>query len=292
MQTFNLVLLAIFVVAIIFASHWLGQQAYNWLPTPAALEADYVGHLFSFLVTLGSFVFLGVLGMLLYSIAVYRVNSGDTSDGPPIRRNLKLEITWTTIPIILVICIVSYNYSIYQRMNILGSLPLVHLHNPMESAAYAQSTPADMQEEIIDVMARQWSWTFRYPNNNVTSRELHLPVNKRAHLRLQSADVLHGFYVPNFRIKQDIVPNRTIDFRFTPNRVGKYQLHDSQFSGTYFAITTADVYVDTPEAYQQWLSQASNQTTQEPDAATLEHSQPPQIPLRSNWPTVPPAKPL
>ncbi|NEU72910.1 cytochrome c oxidase subunit II [Hassallia byssoidea VB512170] len=292
MRNFNIALLAIFVGAIVLASHALGQQAYNWLPIAATTEAELVGHLFSFLVTLGTIVFLGVMGMLLYSILFYRATNSDTSDAPAIRGNLKLEITWTVIPILLVIWIASYSYNIYQRMSILGSLPLVHLHL-LEAPAYAETGSSDMQPtEQIEVVVKQWSWSFRYPSQNVTSTELHLPINRRVHLMLQSKDVVHGFYVPNFRIKQDIIPNQTIPLRFTPNRIGKYQLHDSQFSGTYFALMTADVYVDSPETYNQWLAEAA---TRPPvpavNPAKSEHSQPPKTPLRSKWHTVSPAQP-
>jgi cytochrome c oxidase subunit II len=292
MRNFNIALLAIFVGAIVLASHALGQQAYNWLPVAATAEAELVGHLFSFLVTLGTIVFLGVMGMLLYSILFYRATKNDPSDAPAIRGNLKLEITWTVIPILLVIWIASYSYNIYQRMSILGSLPLVHLHL-MEAPAYAEMGSSDMQPtEQIEVVVKQWSWSFRYPSQNVTSTELHLPVDRRVHLMLQSKDVVHGFYVPNFRIKQDIIPNQTIPLRFTPNRIGKYQLHDSQFSGTYFALMTADVYVDSAETYNQWLAEAA---TRPPvpavNPAKSEHSQPPKTPLRSKWHTVSPAQP-
>ncbi|GAA6616924.1 cytochrome c oxidase subunit II [Scytonema sp. NUACC26] len=292
MRNFNLALLAIFVGVTIFASHVMGQQAYNWLPIAAAAEAEPVGHLFSFLVQLGTIVFLGVLGIIIYSIVFYRAASNDTSDAPPIRGNLKLEITWTVIPILLVMWIATYSYNIYQRMNILGALPLVHLH-PLEAPAYAQTDSSDRHPvEQVEVIAKQWSWSFHYPSQNVTSTELHLPVNQPIHLMLQSEDVVHSFYVPNFRIKQDIVPNRTIELKFTPNRIGQYQLHDSQFSGTYFALMEANVYVDSPERYSQWLAQAA---TRPPvpavNPALSEHTQPPEIPLRSNWHTVPPRKP-
>ncbi|MGH2416135.1 MAG: cytochrome c oxidase subunit II, partial [Microcystaceae cyanobacterium] len=267
--------------------------AYDWLPTSAAAEAEPVGDLFSFLVTLGALVFFGVFGTLLYSILFYRAARSDATDAPPIRGNAKLEITWTVIPILLVMWIAGYSYIIYQRMNILGSLPIVHLHAPLEAPAYAETGTNNTQpDEKIEVIAKQWSWSFRYPSRNVTSTELHLPVNQRVHLLMQSKDVLHGFYVPNFRIKQDIVPNRTIELKFIPNRVGKYQLHDSQFSGTYFALMEADVYVDSPETYDRWLAQAS---TQQPvpaaNRAISEHSQPVTTPLQGRWPTVPPAKP-
>ncbi|MFL9458311.1 cytochrome c oxidase subunit II [Tolypothrix bouteillei VB521301_2] len=292
MRNFNLALLTIFVAATLFASHVLGQQAYNWLPIAAAAEAEPVGHLFSFLVKLGTIVFLGVLGMLIYSIVFYRATSNDSSDAPAIRGNLKLEITWTVIPILLVIWIASYSYNIYQRMSILGALPLVHLH-PLEAPAYAETSSSDIQPvEKIEVIAKQWSWSFRYPKQNVTSTELHLPVNQRVHLMLQSEDVVHGFYVPNFRIKQDIIPNQAIELKFTPNRVGQYQLHDSQFSGTYFALMEANVYVDSAERYSQWLAQAATRPlVPAVNPAMSEHTQPPEIPLRSNWHTVPPAQP-
>lgn len=287
----------VFVLGVILASHWLGQQAYSWLPIAASAEALPVGDLFSFLVTLGSIVFLGVFGILLYSVLSYRVRRDDTSDAIPIRGNPKLEITWTVIPILLVIWIAGYSYEIYHRMDILGPLPFVHLHAPFSVPANARAPDTaiplvEPASETIEVTAKQWHWTFRYPNHNVTSDELHLPVNQRVHLILQSEDVLHGFYVPNFRIKQDIVPNRTIELKVTPNRVGQYQLQDSQFSGTYFALMQADVYVDEPEAYIQWLAQASSRPPSPiVDRATSEHTQSPSMPLNSNWPTVPPASP-
>lgn len=292
MRTFNIVLLAIWVGVIIFASHAMGQQAYGWLPIAAAAEAEPVGHLFSFLVTLGTIVFLGVMGVLVYSILFYRAANNDTSDAPPIRGNPRLEVTWTVIPILLVIWIASYSYNIYQRMSILGALPLVHLH-PLETPAYADTSSNSMQSaEQIQVIAKQWSWSFHYPSQNVTSTELHLPVNRPVHLMLQSEDVVHGFYVPNFRIKQDIIPNESIEFKFTPNRIGQYQLHDSQFSGTYFALMEATVSVDSPEQYNQWLAQtATRSPVPAANPAISEHTQPPDLPLRSNWHTVPPAQP-
>jgi cytochrome c oxidase subunit 2 len=91
----------------------------------------------------------------------------------------------------------------------------------------------------------------------VRSTELHLPVNERARLVLSSEDVLHGFFVPAFRVKQDVVPGRAIDFEFTPIREGRYRLRDSEYSGTYFAANQSNVVVESDEAYQQWLATAA-----------------------------------
>jgi len=291
---FNIGLLALFVIIIILISHWLGQQAYNWLPTPATAEAVPVGELFSFLVTLGAIVFLLVAGVILYSIFFYRADPADTSDGPSIRGNLKIEIIWTVIPVLLVLWIAGYSASIYQRMDTTGHMDIVHLHTPLEieSEVDAQQVNSSAQPiENIEVLAKQWYWLFRYPAQNIISPALHLPVNQRVHLIMKSDRVLHGFYVPNFRIKQDIFPNRIIELNFTPTRIGKYKLHDSQFSGTYFATMTADVYIDSPENYHQWLAQLTvSQPNIPPNQAEFEHMRPKQTPLQQNWPTIPPAK--
>ncbi|WP_228015727.1 cytochrome c oxidase subunit II [Synechocystis salina] len=256
----NLILLAVYVAFTLGISLWLGQRAYQWLPPAAAQEAQPVGDLFSFLVSLGSMVFLGVAGAMAYSIIFHRF-SLQNPQGAPIRGNARLEIFWTVVPIILVAWIAWYSYVIYQRMNVLGPLPVVEVPQLPGEKAIAAGPPAELamaqgsniNPEKIGVEVKQWLWTFTYPNAGVTSHELHLPLDRRVTLNMTSADVLHGFYVPNFRIKQDIVPNREIEFSFTPNRLGEYKLHDSQFSGTYFAVMTAPVVVQSVSDYQAWL---------------------------------------
>jgi len=74
-----------------------------------------------------------------------------------------------------------------------------------------------------------------------------------------NSSVIHGFYIPDFHLKQDIIPNRTIDFEFTPIREGTYRLSDSQFSGTYFAIMQTEVVVESPDKYSEWLDQGATQ---------------------------------
>jgi cytochrome c oxidase subunit 2 len=291
MKTFNIIILTISVLAIILISHWLGQQAYQWLPTSAAIEAEPIGDLFSFLVTLGSIIFLGVTGVLGYSLLFYRAAKNDASDGPALKGNNQLEVIWTVIPLLLVTWIAVYSYNIYQRMNVLGPLPMVD--HFMEMPVYAQTDSTVPQSvEKIDVLAKQWAWSFHYRDRQVTSSELHLPVNHPVQLSLTSADVLHGFYVPNFRIKQDIVPNRTIEFKFTPNRIGQYQLQDSQFSGTYFATMKAPVYVESTNSYEQWLTNSAQKPlVPAQNAAKIEHDQKQSSVLHSHWQTVKPNTP-
>jgi cytochrome c oxidase subunit 2 len=269
----------------------MGQQAYSWFPPQASAESILIDNLFSFLVTLGTFIFLGVVGTLTYSVLFQRADKYDYSDGPHIEGNVKLEIIWTAIPFALVIWIAAYSYQIYDQMSVLGPMEHVHMNASAEAAMMAKMGDSEDIEKI-DVFARQWSWEFVYGKGtsvDVSSTELHLPNNHRIKLALHSADVLHGFYVAAFRLKQDIIPGRVIDFEFTPIREGKYRLRDSQYSGTYFAAMQTDVVVESPAAYQKWLEDASIATpTVAYNRASNEYAKRANA---NNWATVIPAAP-
>ena len=294
MKILRILILGAIAVAMSVASFWMGQQSYSWVPSQATTAAKLVDDLFCFLVTLSSFIFFGVLGALLYSILFSRASRFDTTDGPAIEGNTIIEIVWTVIPIVLIVWIAAYSYDVYRQMGVLGPTQAMHVHHPLETEpAYAVSMDEQPEStEEIGVVAKQWAWSFHYPNRDVTSTELHLPVDRRIRLVMQSEDVIHGFFVPDFRLKQDIIPKRTIDFEFTPIRVGKYRLNDSQFSGTYFAAMQADVYVESGDAYNQWLDQAANR---EPapanNQAASEHVEQPDKVIQSSWKAHPPAPP-
>lgn len=285
-------ILTLVAVAIALAalSLLVGQQAYSWFPPQAAAESKLIDDLFSFLVTLGTFIFLGVVGTLTYSVVFQRAAKYDFSDGPHIEGNVTLEVVWTVIPFVLAIWIAVYSYQIYDQMSIQG--PMEHLHMGMASANAAPIDSATEPLEKIEVLSKQWAWEFRYPKQNVTSTELHLPTNQRVRLALKSEDVLHGFYIPAFRLKQDIIPDRTIDFEFTPIRAGKYRLRDSQYSGTYFAAMQADVVVESPEDYQQWLAEAATKTPAAAyNPAFEEYNRDSEKAITAGWKTVVPAFP-
>ncbi|MGB5714432.1 MAG: cytochrome c oxidase subunit II, partial [Waterburya sp.] len=142
----------------------------------------------------------------------------------------------------------------------------------------------------VEVDSKQWAWVFHYPEKNVTSSELHLPVDQRAHFRLRSQDVIHGFYIPAFRVKQDIIPPKTFDFEFTPIRIGTYRLRDSQYSGTYFAAMQTNVVVESPEDYDRWLNKAAKQIpSAAPNQAASEYARREQKADTAVWETVVPA---
>lgn len=287
-------LLKLAAVATLLAliSVWMGQQAYHWLPPPASAEALLVDGLFSLMTALGSFIFLGVTGTLLYAMVFQRAGKYDDSDGPPIEGNTTLEVVWTVVPILLVIWLAIASYRVYDQMSVLG--PMEHIHLGMDSAMAAPITESATATppETIEVRARQWAWEFYYPQQQVSSTELHLPNNRRINLTLTSEDVLHGLYIPAFRLKQDIIPGRAIDFAFTPIQEGTYRLRDSQYSGTYFAAMQTNVVVESASAYQQWLQQAARQPRQSaPNAAYQEYQASLEKGVRPGWKTIAPAPP-
>lgn len=287
MKIRTVLILTVAAVVLAAISFWVGQQAYGWMPPQASAESILIDNLFSFLVTIGAFIFLGVLSALTYSIVFQRAGKYDTNDGPPIEGNITLEVVWTAIPFVLVLWIAAYSFRIYDQMAILG--PMEHVHMAPATAA---STTSEASDKPVEVLARQWVWEFRYPEQNISSTELHLPSNQRATLLLKSEDVIHGFFIPAFRVKQDVIPGQEITFEFTPIREGKYRLRDSQYSGTYFAAMQADVVVESPKAHQQWLAQAAaqapmvayNEAFEDYSTALAKGSD-------NGWKTVPPAAP-
>ncbi|AUT04016.1 cytochrome C oxidase subunit II [Nostoc sp. CENA543] len=285
-------LIAVVIAILLALSRWIGQQAYTWMPIQATAEAQKVDDLFSFLVSIGAFIIFVLLGMMVFSIIFFRAPTNDYSEGHPSRGDIRLEILWTATPTVLVLWLAFQGVNIYQQLHILGLQQIVQLPTPLESAAAYAITTGEKPKpaaETIEVFVKQWDWSFRYPNN-VISQELHLPVNLRTRLNMHAKDVLHSFYVPDFRLQQYIVPGRNIDLVVTPIRPGKYKLKDALFSGTYFSLMDADVLVESPEQYNQWLTQAQQELATNQNQAVAEYTQPPTTMLKSGWYTVAPSQ--
>ena len=287
-KIFEYMAIAVGMVVTIIISYWLGQTSYSWMPIEASTDAQSIDNLFSFLVTLASVIFFGVIGTIFYSLIFYRAAPGDYTEGHSYRHNWKLEVVWFVVPTILVMWIGIYSLNVYVSMDVAGPKKLLASTTKSDYVEVVDLETNPKVATTIGVVAKQWAWDFRYPNKNVT-HELHLPVNKRVRLMLQSEDVLHGFYVPEFRIKQDIIPSRNIAFQFIPTRVGQYKLHDSQLSGTYYAVNEADVYVDTEEDYQKWLTQVTTDLS-DFNLAASEYARSPKRAFNSHYPTVIPAQ--
>ncbi len=231
----------------------------SWFPPQASSAAPYVDNLFALETGIGSFIFFGCTGFMGWVLLFNRAGKYDESDGAPIEGNTKLEIAWTIIPLVTVFLIATYSMNVNMKLQTLGPK-----HKYVVGTDPTVLMEADPIADVgpIDVIARQWSWEFVYPDG-VRSSELHLPIDQRVNFRMISEDVIHSFFVPAFRLKQDIIPGSIISYSLTPTKEGRFRLRDAMFSGAYFSQNQTDVIVETKEAYAEWLKETARQPLQE-----------------------------
>jgi cytochrome c oxidase subunit 2 len=285
----SLVLVAIGLGLDALVSWTMAQQSYRWLPVQASTAAPYVDNLFALETGIGSFILVGCTAVIAWTLLFNRAPKYDLDDGDPIEGNIRLEIIWTVIPLVVVLAIAWHTIGVNHTLATLGGKQRLATAGPLESASLPISTDST---EIgpIQVIARQWSWEFIYPNG-VRSSELHLPVDRPIYFRLISMDVLHGFYIPAFRLKQDLIPGSVIDYRLTPSRQGRYRLRDSMFSGGYFATNQTDVVVESEADFAAWLAAAEKAPLRPSFNAANEIWQQRLAEGNRGWATVPPAPP-
>jgi len=178
-------------------------------------------------------VFVGVEGFLLYTIIRFRRRS-DNQMPTQTHGNTRLEIAWTIIPSVVLLVIA------------VPTIPTVFSYDTI---------PANPAQRV-QVIGHQWWWEFRYPDLGVsTANEFHLPLGQTVVFDLNSADVIHSFWVPQMGGKRDVVPERTNQLWFTPERTGEFPGQCVEFCGTQHAQMRLRLIVDTPEAFQSWVAQ-------------------------------------
>jgi cytochrome c oxidase subunit 2 len=174
--------------------------------------------------------FTAAICFLILSFAV-KYRRGSAADrSRPATRNLKLEIAWIAVPLAGELGVFVWATIVY-----------FHLYRP----------PRDAFE--VYVLGRQWMWELRHPEGKREINELHVPLNRPVRLTMTSQDVIHSFYVPAFRIKQDVVPGRYTSAWFQPTRLGRYHLFCAEYCGTKHSGMIGWVVVLEPSEYQQWL---------------------------------------
>ena len=245
-QIIFIILLAISLNTLI--SLLMGYWSYSWLPIQASEAAHYVDNLFAFETSIGTFIFLGCTGTMAWILIFNRAPKYDESNGEPLEGNIKLEIIWTIIPLILVLGISTYSTKVNYTLNNLGS----KIKYDIGQEIPVSEEKATFEYGPIDIISRQWNWEFIYPNG-IHSSELHLPLNKRTTFRLVTEDVIHSFYVPAFRLKQDIIPGSVINYSLTPTRKGVFRLRDAMFSGAYFSQNQTNVIVESEDTFNEWI---------------------------------------
>ena len=266
-------------VVLVLIGLWVGQNV-NLLPIDASANAPVYDELFQVLFSIGTSLLLGIVGLLIYSLIRYRRVAGDTGDGLAIEGNLPLEIFWTAVPAIVVLFIGIYSYDIYERMGGMApqndhSVHAMHASaDPSMAAGMAMDSgdgpagPARVWAGIsptgagtdavkVDVTAMQFAFIFRYPESGIISGELHVPVGQAVALNMEAKDVIHAFWVPQFRLKQDVIPGQPTLLSFTATKEGRYPIICAELCGPYHGGMRSTVVVEDPETYTAGVTKNS-----------------------------------
>jgi cytochrome c oxidase subunit II len=209
-----------------------------WLPVDASRQAGRIDFTFWFVIWICIAIFAVVAAVMVYSILRFRVRPDDLEDGPPIHGHTRLEIGWTVVPFILVTAIAIVSGIVLSRND-----------------AQASNTIH------INVTAQQFEWTFSYPDaNNASSPVLRLPEGRSVELDMRSLDVIHAFFVPQFRTNEDIVPGLVTHVHITPDRAGTYPLICNELCGLGHGLMRTEAIVMKAAAFDKWLGQQKKAT--------------------------------
>jgi cytochrome c oxidase subunit II len=204
-----------------------------WLPEQSSTAAGPVDTLYEVLAVISSYVFGLVVSIMLVSVIHFRRRHHDLSDGEPIHGNTRLEAIWTAIPALLMV-----GAAVYSGLVL----------------ADIEESKANTQE--VAITGQQFAWTFTYTALGFKAGELHMVKDTPYHFKLRAKDVIHSFWVPQFRMKKDAVPGLTTDIRVTPTRNGNYTLACTELCGLGHATMRAKVVVEDQAAFDKWAAVA------------------------------------
>lgn len=212
-----------------------------WFPEQASTFAREVDWLYDAILYISLFFFIIIVAVMVLFVIWYRKRPGYQGSSLALHNNA-LEITWTVIPSIIAVWIFARGASGYLDM---------------------MQPPPDTLD--INVTARQWTWTFQYPNGAI-SDQLHIPNQRAVKLVMRSDDVLHALFVPAFRCKTDIVPGRVNIMWFEAIKEGTYDLFCAEYCGEKHSEMLAKVTVHGTggggQSYEQWVTEAAKPPTE------------------------------
>jgi cytochrome c oxidase subunit II len=214
-----------------------GAVAYfiPWLPDAASTEAGKIDAVYWFVAIICAVIFALVAGVSLYAGWKFRAPPDDEDDGSPIHGHTGLEIAWTAIPAVLVVA-----------MSVFSGIVLIQIENAENPRR-------------IEVVAQQFAWRFHDPELDRSSGELVLRVDEPVELILTSRDVIHSFWVPEFRMKQDAVQGIETRTVITPTKEGSYPVICTELCGLGHAAMRARVRVLSAEDFDAWAAEADEQ---------------------------------
>src|SRR3954470_10283233 len=216
----------------------------DWFPPAASTQADKIDSLWDVLLIASIPIFVLVTTVIGFSVLNFRMRPGEEGlDGPPIHGNTRIEVIWTAIPAILIVRLVVYAYVVLRDI---------------------EKTPAlaaGQKERVVKVFGEQFAWTFEYNEGGKKFRttELDLPAGQSVKFLIQSRDVIHDFWVPDFRMKIDAVPGITTSYRVTPksSAIGVHDVVCAELCGLGHAFMRSTVRVRTPQGFAEWVRRTS-----------------------------------
>ena len=231
------------LVIVSTAAIFYGLRSLELLPTQASDQAIIIDNLLDIHWFFIAFFLSLIVVFMLYSLVVFRRKSGELGDGDHFEGNIRLEIIWIIFPLIIVV-----------GMGIVGVDTLEQI---------SRRDPGALE---INVIAEQWGWVFEYPEYELSTTVLALPVDRQVVLKLRSNDVIHSFWVPEFRVKQDVLPGGkefVRELRITPNLIGEYKLLCAELCGFGHADMRSDVLVLSNPDYLVWIQSQSCQGSEQ-----------------------------
>lgn len=202
---------------------------FSWIPEEASNLAAGVDNVLLVITVISVFFFLLISAFLIYFSIKYRRKS-ENEETPYTTGNMVLEVIWTIVPSILLMVFFVWGYVEFVNM---------------------KTPPKDAVE--VNVTAKQWLWEFEYYTGKKTINELYVQQNRPVRMVMRSEDVLHSFFVPQFRVKQDILPGNYTQLWFTPTKAGTFDLFCAEYCGTGHSNMLAKVHVLPSEAYSRWM---------------------------------------
>ena len=242
------------VAAIVY--FWTTPTVQPWLPPEGGHPGNEVDKLFRFMAASAAVRYTFGGGYIVYFAIVFRRRKSDPPDalGVHVHDNNKLETAWTILPSLFVVLLSIFSVKIWS---------VLYLQQPANGL-------------VVESIAHQWGYVFRYPNvKGEIPEEMHLPVNVPVTLNLTSRDVIHSFWVPNMRLKADMIPGMVNVIKFTPTRIGRYPIICTEFCGTLHSrmngmVSTengAIMVVESEAAYQAWYHRTQIAQARAPSAA-------------------------
>jgi cytochrome c oxidase subunit 2 len=220
------------------------SYAIHWFPVQASTQAHNTDRLYHVLMIASIPIFVLVVTVVLYSVWQFRMKPGEElKDGPPIHGNTRLEVFWTALPTVLLLGMVGYSFVILKD-------------NEKKRAREIQ----------IGVTGEQFAWSYQYPpsvtgGKPLNSDQLYLPEGESVNFEMRSKDVIHAFWIPAFRIQEDVVPGITTHWRATPDRLGSYPVVCNLLCGLGHSLMRSTAHVVTQARFHAWIDSQLSATS-------------------------------